>query len=1019
MIISVSRLNKLFIWLIILITVMIFSTVNSVSALDTGYAHESTGIWYRIRTNSVPYQPAAVIADPAGQLWMTSMSEYAPGVWQRSGSGTFTYITSDTKNNYINNGLTLISKAQLDAEVIYASRDSQGNNWYALKNGKLLCEKANGTWVPVTASYTVDSGCQQKIRHFTAAGNNPRNLWISTKGITLLDNTGAAIATRPAATDYNNDFINDVLVDSQGRFWVATGRGVERGTALLNTTAVSVLFPDTSLVPPWENPILSLSEDSAGNVWMIGNGGEVYCCTTADTWVKYDSTNCPQMGGRRSQCLTADQSGNVWFGLYYGGLLKYSPATAGGSPVWTHYSCSTFGLQSEDVISMANTNNGLWFMTGYNPEVTGNGTGVHCLTYNGEETPSLLSYTYRSSSTTLTSLRFKYIAADQNGGVWFPAYDDPSVARLLPDGSWRQYRSGVNGVDLGSFGIAGIGIDSKNIVYLAPTNQPPRAYDINREQWITLPIADSLYPYGIYVDPLDGKWFYAAYGVYYLSPDNSNWIKYTTADGLAGDYTDVGVLMDSPQNVWFMGRSGVNVMKKATAGASPVWLTFTNATGNASNFKGGYRVYCDNNGEIWNAQKQKFDYSQNTWQDMADTSTLDHRSLRFLNGDVPADLDMSQALSPINGLDQDNMTLDTNGNIYFSGGMSGGINSVDNGIVVYRPAHQQSLTVIPAINSIQANVGTSRAALPLPTQIPVTLSSGYSTCRVSWDNGTPAYNPLQAGNYQFSGTVVLPIGVGNPSNLKAQVTAVVHDPAAENKVALLTSAINNSPGPGDYFSASSSFNTVKVTIKSDKLNYSLQNSFSVAAVLTTLTGLNNSCTIDSITIASRIFTHEDLFTHIWSQASNIQNAVLALANKDASTKYQDLKLKDLAGKSLQVVMDGQPVIIEVAPPDECFIATAAFGSKLIWPVALLRNFRDEYLMTSSLGQSLVSFYYDYSPPIAAFIAGKPVMQMMVRLLLAPLIAGVYIIYHPILWLGLLVIICCLAWRRQYLKAETM
>ena len=80
--------------------------------------------------------------------------------------------------------------------------------------------------------------------------------------------------------------------------------------------------------------------------------------------------------------------------------------------------------------------------------------------------------------------------------------------------------------------------------------------------------------------------------------------------------------------------------------------------------------------------------------------------------------------------------------------------------------------------------------------------------------------------------------------------------------------------------------------------------------------------------------------------------------------------------------------------DECFIATAAFGSKFDWPVALLRAFRDQYLLTNPWGQAFVSFYYQNSPPIAAFIAASEPLRALVRALLAPIIAVVYLLYHP-------------------------
>ncbi|MFZ2538638.1 MAG: Ig-like domain-containing protein, partial [Oscillospiraceae bacterium] len=89
--------------------------------------------------------------------------------------------------------------------------------------------------------------------------------------------------------------------------------------------------------------------------------------------------------------------------------------------------------------------------------------------------------------------------------------------------------------------------------------------------------------------------------------------------------------------------------------------------------------------------------------------------------------------------------------------------------------------------------------------------------------------------------------------------------------------------------------------------------------------------------------------------------------------------------------------------DECFIATAAFGSKLQPAVVLLRQFRDRCLLTNTLGRNFVKFYYHNSPPIAAYIAQSEPLKALVRVLLLPLIAIAYAMLHP----GLLGLVACL------------
>jgi len=90
----------------------------------------------------------------------------------------------------------------------------------------------------------------------------------------------------------------------------------------------------------------------------------------------------------------------------------------------------------------------------------------------------------------------------------------------------------------------------------------------------------------------------------------------------------------------------------------------------------------------------------------------------------------------------------------------------------------------------------------------------------------------------------------------------------------------------------------------------------------------------------------------------------------------------------------------------CFIATAAFGSGWTTHVQILKRFRDEFLISSSIGKDFIDLYYHTSPPIADYIKTKPGIKQAVRLALLPIIgiAYLFMFVHPAIIVFCLVIL---------------
>ncbi len=93
-------------------------------------------------------------------------------------------------------------------------------------------------------------------------------------------------------------------------------------------------------------------------------------------------------------------------------------------------------------------------------------------------------------------------------------------------------------------------------------------------------------------------------------------------------------------------------------------------------------------------------------------------------------------------------------------------------------------------------------------------------------------------------------------------------------------------------------------------------------------------------------------------------------------------------RAYAVLSDGKILYgneVQFTTDDACFIATAAYGSPGDPCVAILRDFRDSFLITSEFGRKLVATYYRLSPVVASIIQHSKILRFAVRVLLYPFV----------------------------------
>ncbi|NBC83116.1 MAG: hypothetical protein GVY19_07015 [Bacteroidetes bacterium] len=260
-------------------------------------------------------------------------------------------------------------------------------------------------------------------------------------------------------------------------------------------------------------------KDQSGNLWFGTYGGGV---SRYDGKSFTNFTTAQGLANNNVRSIMQDKSGNLWFGTYGGGVSRYD------GKYFLNFTTAQ-GLANNIVLSITEDQNGnLWFGT--------HGGGVS--RYDGK------SFTTYTTSQGLANNQVRSITEDQNGNLWF--------------GTFGGGASRYDGNTFTNF-TTSQGLANNHVVSITE--------DQNGNLWFGT--------HGGGVSRYDGKSF----------------MNFTTAQGLANNYV-LSTGKDQNGNLWF-GTSGGGV----TRFDGKVFTNFTTSQGLANN--NVRSITEDQSGNLW------------------------------------------------------------------------------------------------------------------------------------------------------------------------------------------------------------------------------------------------------------------------------------------------------------------------------------------------------------------------------------------------------------------------------------
>ena len=384
-------------------------------------------------------------------------------------------------------------------------------------------------------------------------------IWIGTrKGLNLF---------RPESNDFfryeydpqivdsiSSPKVTAVYQDGSGAYWLGTGGGkVDRFFAA--SQEFLKLFADpTANAPLSADQVTSIYRDQAGNFWVGTQKGLNRQNSSGSGFIQYhpDQADLESLNGDYIGAILMDDRSRLWVGTDRG-LARFNPATGKfirlGSTFQSFEDPSAQDirrLERANITSLIQDSQGwLWV-----------GTRRDGLIRFDPETEKLVNYSPADKLHYLSGWHVLALAEDGEGNIWVGTQDNGLNRIDLENGITEDFVSYADDPNwLIEDTVTALAVDNPGAIWIG-TNSGLYRFDPVRRLTFRTPITATIY--GILADKRGNLWASTNQGLYRYDPDRNVAQHFTSADGLRGDEFLLGaVFKDNLGRLYFGGQDGL------------------------------------------------------------------------------------------------------------------------------------------------------------------------------------------------------------------------------------------------------------------------------------------------------------------------------------------------------------------------------------------------------------------------------------------------------------------------------